>query len=282
MKKNILTSALALTLILNPVSAFADGDEDNNEDITIETHTMTFLDFDGEIMQKIEVTPEEQIDYSQVDTSALHSFIDIYTEQAFSSWSSQPEYISEDTTVQALWKKGYISTKGTPLKTEYYSRGADIDFAGLSVLITFETQTADTDEDGNFIVEKEENDITSSCHAEKSLEETLSGGKKGTVNVIPAGEDKPIFSYEVTLFDSLGDTNGDGMVDAVDSSFILETYADFSTGAEVSLDKSQQKICDINQDGEINAIDATYVLMFYAEASTSGNAVWENIIENNT
>ena len=277
MKKNIILSLVSLAIALSPVNAFAEENDDQLEEE--KSYTMTLLDFDGEVMQTLDVKSDEKIDYSQIDTSSLHSHLDMYTEQAFSEWSSTPETISEDTTVQALWKKGSISTDGTPSKTEYYSKGADIDFSGLSVIITLETQTPETDEDGNFIVEKQENNIINSCHAEKSLEELFSDGKTATVNVIPAGDDKPIFSYEVTLFDSLGDTNNDNIIDSVDSSFILEKYADFSTGAKNSLDETQQKICDINQDGKIDAIDATYVLMYYAVSSTAGNAVWENIIE---
>ncbi|MDE6427180.1 MAG: hypothetical protein K2K89_13745 [Ruminococcus sp.] len=277
MKKNIILSLVSLTIALSPVNAFAEENDDQPEEE--KSYTMTFLDFDGEVMQTLEVKSDEKIDYSLIDTSGLHSFINMYTEQAFSSWSSTPETISEDTTVQALWKKGSISTDGTPSKTEYYSKGADLDFSGLSVIITLETQTPETDEDGNFIVKKQENNIISSCHAEKSLEELFSDRNKATVNVIPAGDDKPIFSYEITLFDSLGDTNNDNIIDSVDSSFILEKYADLSTGAENSLDETQQKICDINQDGQIDAIDATYVLVYYATSSTTGNAVWENIIE---
>ncbi|MDE6538618.1 MAG: hypothetical protein K2K66_00360, partial [Ruminococcus sp.] len=218
------------------------------------------------------------IDYSLIDTSSLHSHLDIYTEQAFHMWSSTPEYISEDTTVQALYKKAYISTEGTPTKTEYYSKGADIRLDGLSVLITLEIQTPVTDENGHYYVNTQTENIIDSCYTEKTLEELFADDKKATVNVIPSGDDKPIFSYEITLFDSFGDANGDGIIDAVDASFISGIYADLSTGGELTLDENQQKICDINQDGRIDAKDATYVSMYYAEMSTNRNPVWENLV----
>ena len=312
MKKNIILSVLLMSMILNPFSTFAETDNEKSreDDKTIsegsdspseddepqnepveepddepqpeepEKFTLTCLDFDGEVIQEIQVTADEKIDYSQIDISGLHSFVDTYTEQDFSEWSSMPEYISEDTTIQALWKKGSISTDGTPVKTEYYSKNAEVDFSGLSVIITIEIQTAETDKDGNFIVEKQENNITSACYSEQSLDELFGDEKTAVMNVIPNGDDKPIFTYEVTLFDSLGDTNNDHMVDAVDASFVLETYADLSTGAENSLTDNQKKLCDVNQDGIVDAVDATYILMYYAEASTSGNAVWENMLEN--
>lgn len=318
MKKNIILSVLVMSMILNPFSTFAETDnETNKEDNKTHTEngektsedgdkpseddepqnepkeepddeplpeepekfTLTFLDFDGKVIQEIQVTADEKIDYSQIDISGLHSFVDTYTEQDFSEWSSMPEYISEDTTIQALWKKGSISTDGSPAKTEYYSKNAEVDFTGLSVIITLEIQTAETDNDGNFIVETQENNITSACYSEKSLDELFEDEKTAVMNVIPNGDDKPIFSYEVTLFDSLGDTNNDNIIDAVDSSFILETYANLSTSADNPLDDEQKKICDINQDGIVDAVDASYILMYYAEASTSGNAVWENLLE---
>ncbi|MDE6834249.1 MAG: hypothetical protein K2J39_08430 [Ruminococcus sp.] len=255
-------------------------EDDQPQEEENKTHTLTFLGFDGEVIQTIEVKEDEKIDYSQIDVSGLHTFVNKYTEQDFSEWSSTPEYISEDTTIQALWKRGIISADGKPVKTEYYSKGADIDLNGLSIIITLETQTTKTDNDGNFIVEKQENNITGSCYTEKLLEELFETDKTAIVDVIPYGDDKPIFSYEITLFDSLGDTNNDNVIDAIDSSFILETYADFSTGANNSLTDQQKKICDINQDGKIDAMDATYILMYYAESSTGGNPVWENMIEN--
>ncbi|MDE6034305.1 MAG: hypothetical protein K2G36_00105 [Ruminococcus sp.] len=259
----------------------SDDDETQNpskeeEDIK---YTLTFLDFDGEILQETKVTADEKIDYSEVDVSGLHSFVNTYTEQDFNTWSSTPEYISEDTTIQALWKKGSISTKGSPDKTEYYSKNADIDFNGLSVIITLETQTPETDKNGEYIVETQESDITDACYPEKSLDELFSEEKNATMNVIPTGDDKPIFTYEITLFDNLGDTNNDSMVDAVDASFILETYAILSTSGNNTLTDEQKKICDINHDGVIDAVDATYVLIYYSEASTNGKVIWENLLE---
>lgn len=276
MKKNIILSLIALAMALSPVNSFAEENQDQQEEETF--YTMTFLDFDGEIMQTLDVKPDEKIDYSLIDTSSLHTHLDMYTEQDFHAWSNTPEYISEDTTVQALYKKASISTEGTPTKTEYYSTGADIKLDGLSVLITLEIQTPDTDENGNYYVNTQTENIIESCYTEKKLDELFADDKKATVNVIPYGDDKPIFSYEITLFDSLGNTNGDDFINAVDASFISGVYAELSTGGELTLDENQQKICDINQDGHIDAQDATYVRMYYSEASTTGKAVWENLV----
>ncbi|MCM1507194.1 MAG: dockerin type I domain-containing protein [Ruminococcus flavefaciens] len=276
MKKNIILSLTALAMALSPLNSFAEEESSPPEDTP--TYTMTFLDFEGEVMQTIEVKAGEKIDYTQIDTSSLHSHIDLYTEQAFSMWSATPEYIDSDTTVQALYKKAAISVEGTPRKTEYYSALGDINLDGLSVLITLEIQTPVTDENGNYYVNTQTENIINSCYTEKNLEELFKEEKQATVNVIPAGDDKPIFTYDITLFDKLGDTNEDGIVDAVDASFVLLTYAKLSTGGELDLDEDKQKICDINQDGRIDAQDSTFILMYYAEASTSGNPVWEEIV----
>ncbi len=61
-----------------------------------------------------------------------------------------------------------------------------------------------------------------------------------------------------------GDVNCDGVIDAVDASAILSSYADTSTG------KTQYIGCtlgDYNNDGCVDAIDASAVLTEYAESS---------------
>lgn len=273
MKKNILAIILAFGIM--PVNAFAEEDTPPAEDTS---YTMTFLDFDGKVMQTIEVRSDEKIDYSQIDISSLHTHPDVYTEKAFHAWSATPDTIDSDTTVQALYKKATISTEGSPTKTEYYTAKGNVRLDGLSVLITLEVQTPVTDENGRFHVDVQTTDIISNCYADKTLEELFADGKTAEVNVIPSGDDKPIFTYEITLFDGLGDTDGNGITDAVDASYILQKYAEFSTGGNIDMDENQKKICDVNKDGMIDAVDATFILMYYAEASTGGSPVWEEIV----
>lgn len=64
---------------------------------------------------------------------------------------------------------------------------------------------------------------------------------------------------------TVGDVNGDGMINAVDASNILSAYADISTGTETILNRN---VSDVNGDGMIDALDATQILMIYAELST--------------
>ncbi len=244
-----------------------------------EKYTLTFTDFDGNILETMEVRPNEKIDYSKIDTSSLHTHIDKYTEQAFNMWSSIPEYITSDTVINALYKRESISVESVPHKTEFYTAYGDVPLDGLSITITIETQIPVKDENGNYIVSTQKEEIASSCYAEiSSLEKLFADGKTATVNVFPPGDNKPILTYEITLFDELGDINGDNFVDSVDAAFVLQTYAEMSTGKNPSLDEKQTKICDVNRDGLIDAVDATAILIYYAEASTGQIPIWEEIV----
>ena len=242
-------------------------------------YTLTFIDFDGNVMETMEVSPDEKIDYSKIDTSSLHSHIDIYTEQDFYMWSSTPEYINSDTVINALYKRATISVDDIPHKTEYYTTNGNVELDGLSVSISTDTQTPVTDENGNYYVNTQTENITSSCYAEiSSLEELFADGKTATVNILPPGDDKPVATYEITLFDELGDINNDGLVDSVDAAFVLRTYADTSAHGNMTLDEKQVKICDINRDGLVDTVDAAAILMYYAKISAGNTPVWEEIV----
>lgn len=270
MKKNILMTLLAIAMISAPINTYAEEET---------SYTMTFLDFDGKVMQTLEVKAGEKIDYTQIDTSSLHTHPDIYTEQAFYTWSATPDTINENTTVQALYKKATIHIEGSPTKTEYYTAKGDIKLDGLSVFITLDIQTPVKDQNDDYYITSQSENITSSCYAEiSSLEEIFADGKTASVNVMPPGDNKPVLTYEITLFNELGDITGDGLVDSIDATFILQTYANISTGENLPLNEKQTKICDINKDSFIDALDATYVLIYYAEASTNGSPVWEEIV----
>ncbi|MDE5771558.1 MAG: hypothetical protein K2I06_08050, partial [Ruminococcus sp.] len=242
-------------------------------------YTLTFIDFNGNVMETMEVSPDEKIDYSKIDTSSLHSHLDTYTEQDFYMWSSTPEYINSDTVINALYKRATISVDSIPHKTEYYTAKGNVSLDGLSVSIKTDTQTPVTDENGSYYVSTHTENITSSCYAEiSSLEELFAEGKTASVNVFPPGDDKPVVTYEITLFDELGDINNDGLVDTVDSAFVLRAYADISAHGNMTLDEKQVKICDINKDGFVDAVDAAAILTYYAQISAGNTPVWEKIV----
>lgn len=70
--------------------------------------------------------------------------------------------------------------------------------------------------------------------------------------------------YETGL---LGDINNDGLIDAVDSSFILGEYSSLSTYRMSILNDAEKKLADVNKDGFIDSVDASYILMYYAYVS---------------
>ena len=65
---------------------------------------------------------------------------------------------------------------------------------------------------------------------------------------------------------SLGDPSGDGIINAVDASYILETYSNLSVELE-ELTDDILAVCDVNKDGAVNAMDASYVLSYYVDNS---------------
>jgi hypothetical protein rflaF_05884 len=65
------------------------------------------------------------------------------------------------------------------------------------------------------------------------------------------------------------DVNGDGVVDASDSSLILNAYTKLLSGEDTGLTQAQMQAADADMDGKITASDSTLVLGFYT-ATLSG------------
>lgn len=64
----------------------------------------------------------------------------------------------------------------------------------------------------------------------------------------------------------LGDPSGDGAINAVDASYILEMYSEYSISPGEFSDEILA-VCDVNKDGAVNAMDASYVLSYYVDQS---------------
>jgi len=66
-----------------------------------------------------------------------------------------------------------------------------------------------------------------------------------------------------------GDMNGDGAVNAIDSSLILTNYNKISTGGEIS--EKEKKRGDVNRDGKYDASDASLILNYYSYISSTNS-----------
>lgn len=82
------------------------------------------------------------------------------------------------------------------------------------------------------------------------------------------------------------DINGDGVVDASDSSLILSAYTKMISGEDSGLTKAQMQAADADMDGKITASDSSLVLRFYTstlsgkyENSPSGWAEFLNDVK---
>lgn len=72
------------------------------------------------------------------------------------------------------------------------------------------------------------------------------------------------------------DVNGDGAIDALDSSAIMSAYSNLSSGEPSGLTPEQELLADADMNGLIDSVDSSLVQGFYAELSTGK---YENSIE---
>ncbi|MBO5572017.1 MAG: hypothetical protein J5926_04790 [Ruminococcus sp.] len=80
---------------------------------------------------------------------------------------------------------------------------------------------------------------------------------------------------------SLGDTNGDYIVDGRDASDVLTAYAAASTENSPELSAADVKKMDVNKDGKVDAVDASCILSYYTYTSVGGKGLISQFISNN-
>ncbi|MBP5581715.1 MAG: hypothetical protein J6X85_08030 [Ruminococcus sp.] len=86
---------------------------------------------------------------------------------------------------------------------------------------------------------------------------------------------------EAGLF-MIGDVNGDGTVDSMDASSVLDAYASVSSGHESPLYSYEESAGDVNGDGRLDATDASMILSYYAWASVGDEgAIFSDFLEQN-
>ena len=272
-KNKFIAAAMAFAILPSAASLCNAADE---------KHTVKFVDFDGNVMQTVTVASDEQIDYDAIDTSSLNKHIDKYTERDFAAWDMTPTYTDKDITIHALSKTAFISLDGLPAITKYFSRSGRVDLYGFKAAITVTTQTPQKDANGNYITETNTVDITSSCTATPSnLKEAFYTSDSAQIDIVPMGDDKPLYSYVIYCYDFLGDVNSNGLVDSVDASAVLTTYARYAADASYTIDADFKKRADVNMDDSVDARDASIILKYYAISSVNGKADWNELLAEN-
>lgn len=275
--KKLLSTAVALLIMTSTAShsVSAVGNEQETQQ-----YTVTFLDFDDKEWLTLTVGEGEIIDYTAIDTSSLHRYKGIYTEQIFSSWDITPETVTKDTTIRALAQTASISIDGIPSRTHYFYADETIDLSGLRVTITVEREIP-VERSGKVIIvtENEQLDVTSSCEARpKLLSDAFAQGKTAEIKVYPINEEQPITSYTIHCHPQHGDANGNGKVDAVDSAAVLRIYTDIATGGYVESDSELIYRADVDLDGKLTANDASIILNYYTVASAHITPDWNTMI----
>lgn len=238
--------------------------------------TISFVDFDGNVMNTQKLKKGEAIDYSLPDTDSLKSNINPFTQRIFSEWDTHPETASSDMTIKALYSEAVIALESIPSKTVYEIEDTGkIDIKGLKVTITISTQTTDFDEQGNRILNTEITDISSSCTiSPESIEEAFSNSDTAEISIYPISSNVPVGSYSISLDFIKGDVNFDGIVDASDASDVIRHYGAFSMGVNDGFTDKQKRAADFNRDGIVDAGDASDILVYYAKSAAGEEAYW--------
>ena len=78
---------------------------------------------------------------------------------------------------------------------------------------------------------------------------------------------------------SLGDVNGDNIIDGRDATDILTEYAKTSTGQKSKYSEEQKKAADVNNDVIIDGRDATNILTYYAKISVGEKMTLEQFVK---
>jgi len=303
----VLSAAAAASLLSLNVYAedtpgeAAEGTSESSSEETSEAatvlHKVTFLDFNGEVLQTIEVADGEKIDYSRIDTRSMHRHTDPYTEEAFSQWNMTPETTDKDITIEALYKRLKLSFDRQPDRVKYFEKSGDISTEGMKVNVTYVAQLPEKDETGNYILEGNKVDITKSCTVTPvKLQDIFKDGRiSGNVTVYASGESQPIASFKIFCLDLPGDVNRSGRMEADDASFVLKKYTELSSNANALGDEvivssgsdGEKKLspeefiayADVNCDRKITADDASLILRYYTMVSSNPETKWSELVD---
>ena len=86
-------------------------------------------------------------------------------------------------------------------------------------------------------------------------------------------------SSPVNISYTLGDVNGDKIIDGRDATDILTDYAKTSTGQDSKYNEEQKTAADVNKDNIIDGRDATAILSYYVKTSVGEKITLEEYID---
>lgn len=78
---------------------------------------------------------------------------------------------------------------------------------------------------------------------------------------------------------NLGDVNGDGKINVVDSTLILYAYSSKAMGGSTGFDAFHTDAADANHNGKIEVEDATIILNYYAYSVTGGKLSFDEFLK---
>lgn len=275
MKINKLISAVLSAVVLISSGAYyklTDAD-------AAQTYTVTFLDFDRNVMLTQTVEAGGNIDYSSIDTSVLHSHIDAYTEREFYGWSSNPTTVNSDITIQALWRTASISLDSLPKRQRIFAADKNISRDGMKLTITITHQLPEFTIEGEFKTVAAKTDISSSCILNPSTADAaFKNGSKAEVKIYPIGSSQAIGSFDVYDYRYLGDTDLSGTVDAIDASMVLTAFVNSAANKDYEDSAEFIRRADVNFDGIVDSRDASAILSCYTNSSNP-NFSFEDIVD---
>lgn len=95
---------------------------------------------------------------------------------------------------------------------------------------------------------------------------------KSSITIIAS--DKPLLQ-EYTL----GDVNGDNVIDGIDATLVLREYTLIISGETGTFSENQKPAADVNNDSVIDGIDATLILRYYTLVISSPHGTMPSISE---
>ncbi|MCD7890722.1 MAG: DUF4430 domain-containing protein [Ruminococcus sp.] len=187
----------------------------------------------------------------------------------------------------------YQSSDVTPQYPEY-------DYDSSTGILTFTSMdTVGYDDSWNAITERQAVEGMTVTLSNADFTYELVTDENGAVNLSDAGIDaeeyylsyskatedgaplvlrpEPDLTFDVEYAYSIGDLNGDNVVDAVDASLILSIYAKTAVG-DYTASAIEKGAANVNYDAAVDAVDASLTLAYFAYSQTGGEASFEEYL----